>query len=56
MQIGKTGINVGALANISKDEFTKLLIGEPKVDLEKEWREFKAQAKPFKKTKKSSSK
>ena len=56
MQIGKTGINVEALADISKDEFAKLLVGEPKVDLEKEWKEFKVKAKPFKKTKKSSSK
>tara|TARA_R110002051_G_C8540705_1_gene471124 strand:- start:421 stop:585 length:165 start_codon:yes stop_codon:yes gene_type:complete len=52
MQIGRTGLNVEALKDISENDFRKLFIGQAGLDVDKAWKDFKKEAKQYKKPKK----
>lgn len=49
MVVGLTSFNVESLADISEKDFRKMFIGQPGVDVDKAWKDFKKEAKQYKK-------
>ena len=49
MQIGRTGINVEDLADITKDEFITRFRGKFDTDITQAWKMFSKEAKQYKK-------
>ena len=51
MQIGLMGVNVESICDISEKDFRKMCVGQRGIDIDKAWKDFKAEAKQYKKPK-----